>query len=327
MANPWFRMYAEFATDAKVQSMSEAMQRRLMMLFCLRCSDVLATLQEDELAFAMRLNSDELAETKALFVRKGFTDSEWNLLNWDKRQFNSDSSVERVRRHREKRKASGLVAQLAIPPEVRAHVYKRDDHQCVYCGSKDDLTLDHAVPESRGGAPVDPCNLLTACRPCNASKRDLDAHEYAARIGDETLPQRIDNALDKKHNRTEEANASVGSADKSPRCDTNSVVSLYHEILPELPAVRLMNDNRRKAVSAFWRFVLTSKKSDGTPRATDAVQAMEWIRGYFTRARDNDFLMGRGNKAQGHEGWQCDFDFLLTEKGKKHVIEKTREAA
>ena len=125
----------------------------------------------------------------------------------------------------------------------------------------------------------------------------------------------------------EEPNGSVGKADALPRCDTQSVVDLYHEILPELPSVRLMNDSRRKCVSAFWRFVLTSKKSDGTPRATDAGQAMEWIRGYFTRARDNDFLMGRGHKAAGHEGWQCDFDFLLTEKGKKHVIEKTKEHA
>ena len=125
----------------------------------------------------------------------------------------------------------------------------------------------------------------------------------------------------------QEANASVGSADKSPRCDTQSVVDLYHEILPELPAVRLMNDSRRKSVSAFWRFVLTSKKSDGLPRATNAAEAMGWIRGYFSRARDNDFLMGRGAKAAGHEGWQCDFDFLMTEKGKKHVIEKTRESA
>ena len=125
----------------------------------------------------------------------------------------------------------------------------------------------------------------------------------------------------------QEANASVGSADKSLRCDTQSVVDLYHEILPELPAVRLMNDSRRKSISAFWRFVLTSKKSDGLPRATNAAEAMDWIRGYFSRARDNDFLMGRGAKAAGHEGWQCDFDFLMTEKGKKHVIEKTREAA
>lgn len=253
MANPWFRVYSEFATDPKVQSMSEAMQRRLMMLMCLRCSDVLATLHDDELQFALHISESELAETKALFVRKGFTDSEWNLLNWDKRQFNSDSSTERSRKSREAKKATSEIVETlrnvaATPPDTETDTDK-------------------------------------------------------------------------------EANASVGSADKSPRCDTQSVVDLYHEILPELPSVRLMNDSRRKCVSAFWRFVLTSKKSDGTPRATDAGQAMEWIRGYFTRARDNDFLMGRGHKAAGHEGWQCDFDFLLTEKGKKHVIEKTKEHA
>lgn len=120
-----------------------------------------------------------------------------------------------------------------------------------------------------------------------------------------------------------EANASVGRADPLPKCDTQSVVDLYHEVLPELPGVRLMNDSRRKAISSLWKFALTSRKSDGERRATTGPEALEWIRGYFTRARDNDFLMGRGHKAAGHEGWQCDLDFLLTEKGKKHVIEKT----
>ena len=124
-----------------------------------------------------------------------------------------------------------------------------------------------------------------------------------------------------------EPNGSVGRADALPRCDTQSLVDLYHEILPELPRVRLMTDARRKALSTFWKFVLTSKKSDGTPRATTAAEAAEWVCGYFTRARDNDFLMGRGAKAPGHEGWSCDLDFLLTDKGKRHVIEKTKEYA
>lgn len=104
MANPWFRMYAEFATDAKVQSMPESMQRRLTMLFCLRCSDVTVTLSDDELAFAMRISDEELAETKALFMRKGFIDESWDLLNWEKRQFASDSSAERTRAYRERQK-------------------------------------------------------------------------------------------------------------------------------------------------------------------------------------------------------------------------------
>lgn len=253
MANPWFRMYAEFATDAKVQSMSEAMQRRLMMLLCLRCSDVLATLQDDELQFAMHIGNEELAETKALFVRKGFIDDAWNLLNWDKRQFNSDSSTERSRKHREAKKAAATV-----------------------------------IETSRNVAATPP-----------DTETDTD----------------------------KEPNGSVGGADQLPRCDTQAVVDLYHEVLPELPCVRLMNDTRRKAISSLWKFALTSKRSDGERRATNAVEAMDWIRGYFTRARDNDFLMGRGHKSTGHENWQCDLDFLLSEKGKKQVIEKTQVTA
>ena len=87
-----------------------------------------------------------------------------------------------------------------------------------------------------------------------------------------------------------------------------------------------MNDSRRRAIGAFWKFVLTSKKTDGTPRATTAEEALAWIRTYFTRVRDNDFLMGRGSKGAGHENWQCTFDFLLTDKGKQHVIERTRSS-
>lgn len=251
MANPWFRMYSEFATDPKVQSMSEAMQRRLTMLLCLRCSDVLATLQEDEIACALRLQEQEIAETKALFLRKGFIDNDWNLLNWDKRQFNSDNSTERSRKHREAKKLTEQ--SLATLRNVAA-------------------------------TPPD-------------TETDTDK---------------------------EEPNGSVGKADAMPRCDTQSVVDLYHQALPELPAVRVMSDARQKAVRSFWKFVLTSKKSDGTKRAETAEQALAWIGGYFDRARHNDFLMGRGSKAPGHEGWQCDFDFLLSEKGKKHVLEKTQ---
>lgn len=105
MANlPWFRMYAEFATDAKVQSMPEVMQRRLVMMFCLRCSDVTVTLSDEELAFQLRISEEELAETKALFIRKGFIDETWEVLNWEKRQFASDSSAERTRAWRERQK-------------------------------------------------------------------------------------------------------------------------------------------------------------------------------------------------------------------------------
>lgn len=117
------------------------------------------------------------------------------------------------------------------------------------------------------------------------------------------------------------------SPDKLPTCPTQTIVDLYHEALPELPAVKLMSDKRKKAISAFWKFTLTAKRSDGTPRATNSTEAIDWAKQFFERARDNDFLMGRRKRSDDHATWQCDLDFLMTEKGRIFVIEKTKEIA
>lgn len=113
-------------------------------------------------------------------------------------------------------------------------------------------------------------------------------------------------------------------AAKWPACPVGQLVELYHEVLPELPVCRLMNDARRKALTRRWRWVLTSRLPNGDRRADDVDAAMDWFRRYFERARGSDFLMGRGLRTAGHEGWQCDLDFLMGEKGLKIVIEKTR---
>jgi hypothetical protein len=176
--------------------------------------------------------------------------------------------------------------------------------------------IAHSIPDECAWKPA----FMRACA------ESLGIELPATANGSTTVAEPLLNQ-EQKQEQEIEPNGSVGSADRLPRCDTQSVVDLYHEVLPELPAVRLMNDQRRKAVSSLWKFVLTSRRGDGERRATTAPEAMDWIRGYFTRARDNDFLMGRGYKAPGHEGWQCDFDFLLSEKGKKHVIEKTQVTA
>jgi len=86
MANPWFRMYAEFATDPKVQMLSEIDQRRLTMIFCLRCMDK-KTLTDDEICFQLRISVDEWVKSKEKFISKNFIDSNNQVLNWDKRQF------------------------------------------------------------------------------------------------------------------------------------------------------------------------------------------------------------------------------------------------
>ncbi len=39
MSNAWFRLYHEFSADPKVQMLSEADQRRYIMLLCMRCRE------------------------------------------------------------------------------------------------------------------------------------------------------------------------------------------------------------------------------------------------------------------------------------------------
>ena len=100
---PWFRAYAEFAHDPKVQMMSESDQRRLTMLFHLRCGGLISPTDE-EIIFLLRIEADTWLETKALFIEKGFIDENNRLCNWEKRQYESDSSTARVQKHREKQK-------------------------------------------------------------------------------------------------------------------------------------------------------------------------------------------------------------------------------
>jgi len=104
MANSWLRLYAEFATDPKVQMMSEAYQRRYIMLLCLRCCNGGVTLHETEVAFQLRISDEEWAETKAVFLRKNLITDDNNPAAWDKRQFVSDSSAARVSAYRNRKK-------------------------------------------------------------------------------------------------------------------------------------------------------------------------------------------------------------------------------
>jgi hypothetical protein len=249
MSNPWFRLYSEFAHDPKVQMMTEAMQRRYIMLMCMRCSNVTATLRNDEIAFQLRISESELKETKVFFIEKGFIDDSWNLVNWDKRQFKSDydvSGAERQKRYRENKRNALRNVSLTLP----------------------DTDTDTEQREPKGSL----------------------------------------------------------SPAKLPTCPTQPIIDLYHAELPELPSIKILSDLRKKAIGTFWKWVLTSKRTDGENRANGADEALTWIGSYFRRAKENDFLMGRNPQSGVHGSWQCDLDFLMTEKGKKHVIEKTRGA-
>jgi 5-methylcytosine-specific restriction endonuclease McrA len=73
-----------------------------------------------------------------------------------------------------------------IDPATREAIYRRDGRACVYCTRTTpevQLTLDHVVPYDLGGADA-PYNLVTACRGCNADKRNMTLRTYAMHLED-----------------------------------------------------------------------------------------------------------------------------------------------
>lgn len=56
-----------------------------------------------------------------------------------------------------------------ISPQTREYVMSRDRYECVRCGSADDLTLDHILPQSLGGGH-EAENLRVMCRKCNGGR-------------------------------------------------------------------------------------------------------------------------------------------------------------
>ncbi|PTL59220.1 HNH endonuclease [Paraconexibacter algicola] len=54
---------------------------------------------------------------------------------------------------------------------TRRAVFARDGWECQYCGSRQQLTVDHVIPRSKGGSS-DWTNIVASCAPCNRRKSD-----------------------------------------------------------------------------------------------------------------------------------------------------------
>jgi len=83
----------------------------------------------------------------------------------------SDSVLATVHRYRAR------IAGVSIEDFDARDVWQYWGNICAYCGSTENLTLDHIVPLSNGGAHS-PDNLCVACRFCNSSKSNKGLTEW-----------------------------------------------------------------------------------------------------------------------------------------------------
>lgn len=269
----WFRLYDEMLDDPKMQRLPPATFKAVINLWCLASKNGGKLPCFDDIAFGLRMEHDAAVTLLDELVAVGLLDHDDAGLrphNWDSRQYVSDSSAERVKRHREKRKALGLQSQWTAPKSLRKAVYERDGFACVYCGSEDGLSLDHRTPEIRGG-DHSVGNLATACMACNGAKRDMTEEEFRERNADETFLKRHrteqnteQNRADKKETRARRAwpfeefwklfpnKVGKGAAEKAFRKVEKSQSVDFPFLLEALRRYAAKNDDRPWCNPATW---------------------------------------------------------------------------
>jgi uncharacterized protein YdaU (DUF1376 family) len=102
-------------------------------------------------------------------------------------------------------------------------------------------------------------------------------------------------------------------ADRLAACPTERLIESYHRHLPMLPRVEVINDGRRRALSARWRQVITDK--DIAKAADPRHAAIEFFDWYFDHVSRSAFLTGRA------KDWRADFDFLTNASKFAKVVE------
>ncbi len=108
----------------------------------------------------------------------------------------------------------------------------------------------------------------------------------------------------------ESATADKKSDKKKPSVSCQDVVDAYHEILPEAPRIRALNDKRKNQIRTFWRKAgVITRQLDG-----HGFTMQDWIN-YLSYVGENCRWMfeERPNHQRGTVWHKKGFDFLLND--------------
>jgi hypothetical protein len=112
MSNPWFRFYHRAIDDEKLRLLAFEDRWHFVGLLCLKASGLLdeppSDLRRRKVAIKIGVSPDTLDEIIRRLAEVGLIDAAWNPIAWDALQFTGDSSTDRVRKHREKKKLEAV---------------------------------------------------------------------------------------------------------------------------------------------------------------------------------------------------------------------------
>jgi 5-methylcytosine-specific restriction endonuclease McrA len=310
-ALPWFRVYHRMIDDEKLRLLAFEDRWHFVALCCLKADGLLdepeGDLKQRKIAVKMGIQVRELEEVSRRLAEVGLIDGKMNPTAWGELQQRSDNSAERVKRHRQARKDAGLQAQWQPSKSLRQSIYQRDGGVCVYCASTDDLTIDHKVPQKRGG-DNSPENLQTACRVCNAKKRDLTHDEYLKRLAVQDVRPAVTrcngsgNALDKEEDTEKKEPKGSSASGDAAAFSFDDFVESWNEVAADLdlPILKAKSKPRRAAFRC---------------RQREFPDIADW-QAAFRCVRSSKFLRG-----ENPSGWKADPDFFLQAKSFPKLVE------
>lgn len=265
-ALPWLRLYTETIDDEKLGLLAFEDRWHFIALLCLKGKGILDSEPDTEMlwrkaALKMGLTVAELEKVVSRLARMKLIDCKTlQPLAWNDRQAQSDSSTERTRKYREKKRAingkhGGDDAETSqerpsdgLEEDIDKDKDKEDSYESLSPGFPND---DAGEPENQSEA-ADQADQPT-------TKQTLPAcpHLELLDIFAEKLPE-----------------------------------------LPQ-PKPELWEGARAKALAARWKWCLTAKKRSGERYATTKAEALDFFERYFGYVAKSDFLTGRDGRWSG----------------------------
>jgi hypothetical protein len=144
----WFRFYDDALNDPKVQRLDPKLFKSWVNLLCLASKSDGWLPPIDDVSFALRLSESEVGKIVDALISLNLIDEidgRFCPHNWQERQYSSDSSAERMKRHRDRKKQKGDVASdVTVTPQNRTETDTETEQKDAEANASGaDAPIDH----------------------------------------------------------------------------------------------------------------------------------------------------------------------------------------
>lgn len=178
MSNPWFRMYSDFIYNETIEFLSFEDQRHFVFLLCMKNEGLLDKkypqpgMLDRVVSRRLGLIGEAFDNAKRRIKEVGLIDDNWQPVNWDERQFKSDTSKERTRAWRERQKSHSDVTVTAQETHTDSETKSETEIETHTAEQDNDLNPVRVIPTAKPGTAGSCCQVMIAnqihgCNPHN----------------------------------------------------------------------------------------------------------------------------------------------------------------